>query len=269
MKPLIGKRILVCGKGGSGKSSIVALLAQVFQSNDYPVLLIDGDASNPGGLIRLMTGDTISPQPLIEYFGGREKVMCPVDDPSPLTRTDDSRSLVDEHIRLSEIPPEYYIRKNNIILFQVGKIQKAYEGCDGPMSKITRDFIVEGNHLTLIDVEAGIEHFGRGIEKNVDVVLIVVNPVFESFEVARRVHELSKSMGIKHTLTILNAVRDPDTEQIMKRNLSANGIDIAGSVSYDEEIFKSGIEGKEIGYCNAFDEIGYIVTKLETLYNHD
>lgn len=128
MKTLIGKRILVCGKGGSGKSSIVALMAHVFQSKDYPVLLIDGDASNPGGLIRLMTGDNMAPQPLIEYFGGREKVLCPVDDPSPLTRTSDSRSLIDEHISLDEIPPEFYILKNNITLFQVGKIQKAYEG---------------------------------------------------------------------------------------------------------------------------------------------
>jgi len=55
MKPLIGKRILICGKGGSGKSSIVTLMAQVLEKKGYPVILIDGDASNPGGLLRLVT----------------------------------------------------------------------------------------------------------------------------------------------------------------------------------------------------------------------
>jgi CO dehydrogenase maturation factor len=242
MKPLIGKRILVCGKGGSGKSSIVTLMAQVCRSKDYPVLLIDGDASNPGGLIRLITGNSASPKPLIEYFGGREKVLCPVDDPSPLTRMNDSRSLIDQKISLGEIPKEYYIRKNDITLFQVGKIQTAYEGCDGPMSKITRDFIVQGDHVTLIDVEAGVEHFGRGIERYIDIVLIVVNPVFESFDVARRVYELSKSMGIVHTFTILNSVHDSETEKRMRMHLSGDGICIVGSVPYDNEIFTSGME---------------------------
>ena len=51
---LIGKRILVCGKGGSGKSSIVALMAKTFSTKDYQVVVLVGDASNPGGLARLM-----------------------------------------------------------------------------------------------------------------------------------------------------------------------------------------------------------------------
>ena len=53
---LIGKRILVCGKGGSGKSSIVSLLANVLASKGYKVMVLDGDASNPGGVARLMFG---------------------------------------------------------------------------------------------------------------------------------------------------------------------------------------------------------------------
>lgn len=268
MKPLIGKRILICGKGGSGKSSIVTLMAQVLEKKGYPVILIDGDASNPVGLLRLVTGGTVRPLPLIEFFGGREMVLCPVDDPAPLTRIDGSRALIDEPIQIDEIPSCYYIRDNNLVFFQVGKIKKAYEGCDGPMSKITRDFIVEGDFITLIDVEAGVEHFGRGIEKNVDAVLIVVNPVFESLEVAKRVYELCTSMQIEYATVILNSIQDDDTEKMIRNNLTKNNIDILGSVRYSHKIFSSGLKGTAIGYCGAYEEMRNIIDTLEALYNH-
>ena len=53
---LFGKRILVCGKGGSGKSTVITLLANALSKKKYEVVVLDGDASNPGGLARLLFG---------------------------------------------------------------------------------------------------------------------------------------------------------------------------------------------------------------------
>ena len=50
-KPFLKKRILICGKGGSGKSSITTLIARVLKNKRYKVLALDGDASNPEGLL--------------------------------------------------------------------------------------------------------------------------------------------------------------------------------------------------------------------------
>jgi CO dehydrogenase maturation factor len=266
MKPLVQKRILICGKGGSGKSSIVSLMAHVLQTREYRVILLDGDASNPGGLARLVLGDTQGPKPLIDFFGGREKVTCPVDDPSPLTRLNNSASLVEIHIGIDEIPQEYFIRKDNIVLFQVGKIQKVNEGCDGPMSKITRDFIVRGDNITLIDVEAGIEHFGRGIERYVDAVLIVVDPTFESFEIADRVDTFCRSMGIENCMAILNGMHNAEMEVMMRNALTTKGLNILGSVMYDNEVFKAGLEGSALGLCTAAVEIDTLIDILENLF---
>jgi len=136
------------------------------------------------------------------------------------------------------------------------------------MSKITRDFIVAGDFITLIDVEAGVEHFGRGIEKNVDAVLIVVNPVFESLGAAKRVYELCTSMNIEHATVILNSIQDDDTETMIRNNLVKNNINILGSVRYSQEIFTSGLKGTAIGYCSTYEEMRDIIDSLEALYNY-
>jgi len=269
MKPLSGSRILVCGKGGSGKSSIVTLMANVFQEKDYKILLLDGDASNPGGLARLALGLKNGPKPLIEFFGGRDKVECPVDDPAPLTRNNDYWPIPERHIDLAEIPPDFYVQKENITLLQVGKIQRAYEGCDGPMSKVTRDFIVDGDYVTLIDVEAGIEHFGRGIEQNVDVVLITVDPTFESFAIAERVAKLCRLMEIDRVWTILNAVPSGEIESVMIRELQKREVEILGFVRHDPKIVKAGLEGTAISRCKATEELIEIIEKLEHHFNKD
>lgn len=87
------------------------------------------------------------------------------------------------------------------------------------MSKVTRDFIVKGEQVTLIDIEAGLEHFGRGVEKNIDVVLVLNDPTFESFLIAEKVNKLCRSMGIKKVWSILNKVQSEEMESLMVKEL--------------------------------------------------
>ena len=263
MKMLKNKRILICGKGGSGKSSVVSLLAKSLIKKGYQVILLDADASNPGGLFRLLSNKKNAPIPLIEFFGGREKVTCPSDDPSPLTRINNNLPIKESGIDLSEIPEEYYFRKNNLTLFQIGKIREACEGCDGPMSKVARDFIVKGDFVTLIDVEAGIEHFGRGVEQNVDIVLTIVDPTFESFIIAEIVSKMTLYSSNKNVWAILNKVDSKGTEVIMQNSLRKRGINFLGSIGFDKEIYKSGFEGKIIKECKAEKKVDGIIKKLE------
>jgi CO dehydrogenase maturation factor len=265
MYPLENKRILVCGKGGSGKSSFVALMGEVLREKNYKVILIDGDASNPGGLTRLAGGVKTPPKALISFFGGREKVTCPTDDPSPLTRLTDLLPIPDAPIDLSEIPHDYYIEKDDLLLFQVGKIEKSCEGCDGPMSKINRDLSFKGKYVMLIDVEAGIEHFGRGVEKNVDMILVMVDPTLESFDTAGRVLNLGNSLGIEQVWAVLNKVDSVETESVMRKELSKRKVSVVGKIDLDTAIYKAGLEGTRIGSCAAAGQIKEIVQNLESL----
>jgi len=259
---LFGKRILVCGKGGSGKSTVITLLANALSKKKYEVVVLDGDASNPGGLARLLFGMKESVKPLIDFFGGREIVECPVDSPSILTRIDDEIPITKKHINISEIPEEYYVQRNGITLLQVGKINQPFEGCDGPMSKVTRDFIWEGDAVTLIDVEAGIEHYGRGIEKNVDQVIVVVDPTFESILIAQKVSILCQGMGIKNYGIIMNKISTNVLKLYIEQELFERGLDVYGLIKYDNSLFEAGLTGSSINSGVVMDDVEKIVGSM-------
>jgi CO dehydrogenase maturation factor len=259
---LNGKRILICGKGGSGKSTTVTLLANTLCNENGEVVVIDGDASNPGGLARLLFGLKGSINPLIEFFGGREKVECPIDDPSILTRLNDDIPITKRRINLAEVPGEYYVQKNGITLFQVGKINQPFEGCDGPMSKVTRDFVVGGNVITLIDVEAGIEHYGRGIEENVDMVIVVVDPTFESILIAQKVAILCQGMGIMKYGVIINKISTNVMKLYVEQELFERGLNVYGLVKYNRELFEAGLFGSSIDSAKAKNDVKKIVNNI-------
>jgi len=259
---LFGKRILVCGKGGSGKSTVITLLANALSKKKYEVVVLDGDASNPGGLARLLFGMKESVKPLIDFFGGREIVECPVDSPSILTRIDDEIPITKKHINISEIPEEYYVQRNGITLLQVGKINQPFEGCDGPMSKVTRDFIWEGDAVTLIDVEAGIEHYGRGIEKNVDQVIVVVDPTFESILIAQKVSILCQGMGIKNYGIIMNKISTNVLKLYIEQELFERGLDVYGLIKYNNSLFEAGLTGSSINSGVVMDDVEKIVGSM-------
>lgn len=266
MKPIAGKRILVCGKGGSGKSTIVALMADLLQKKGYETLVLDGDASNPEGLIRLMFGLGVNnePKPLLEFFGGLDVVTCPVDDPSPFTRTDDQVPVPEKRIDITqEIPPEYYIKKRGISLFQAGKIEAYGQGCDGPVEKVVRDFMVQGEWVSLIDMKAGIEHFGRKIPDTMDMILVVLDPTLESVSIAKRIEDFCKKTKMENFWLILNKISSKEMESMMMERLGELKSRVIGAVSYDSELVQRELSGGSLITGDARKDIEQIVDGLE------
>ena len=265
-KPLRGKRILVCGKGGSGKSTLVAVMATILQRKTYELIVLDGDASNPEGLVRLLFGLGVAgePKPLIEYFGGIDAVTCPVDDPSPLTRINDSKPVPENRIDLfKEISSEYYLQKGSMTLLQAGKIASYGQGCDGPLEKVVRDFMIEGDAVNLIDMKAGIEHFGRKIPDRMDIIFGVLDYTLESVSIANRMAEFCQEASINNFWLILNKIGSEEVKSMLMDKLGILRDRVLGSISYDQELIKAGLSGNALGECKAMEEVERIVERLE------
>ena len=123
-------KISVCGKGGSGKSSIVTLLANEARNRGYRALVVDSDESN-SGLYRMLGFDR-APVPLMELIGGKSSLKQKMNQPQVLAQAE---------IRLRDIPPEHMLEKDEICLVAIGKIFQSLEGCACPMGVLSREFL--------------------------------------------------------------------------------------------------------------------------------
>jgi CO dehydrogenase maturation factor len=244
-------KISVCGKGGSGKSTISTLLANEAQSRGCRVLVVDSDESN-SGLFRMLGFDQ-PPVPLMELVGGKKRVQSALK--SGFSSDDSGEGMTvmrQDSIKIDDIPPEHIMTKDSVNLVCIGKILQSLEGCACPMGVLSREFLkklsLEKNEIAVVDMEAGVEHFGRGVETSIDSVLMVVEPSFESVQLAERINSLSAGIGIKNIWAILSKVPSDTIASKLESTLLKQGIDTIGCIHYDNEIFHSSLEG--IGLAN-------------------
>ncbi|MDY6916391.1 MAG: ATP-binding protein [Chloroflexota bacterium] len=238
-------KISVCGKGGSGKSSVVALLAGEARSRGYRVLVVDSDESN-AGLYRLL-GFEKPPEPLMELVGGKKKIISTMRETPPDGLDARAAVLTREAIATDDIPAENMAQRDNLRLVSVGKILQALEGCACPFGVLSREFLkrlaLAKDEFVIVDMEAGVEHFGRGVETSVDAVLIVVDPSFESLELADRIRNLATGAGVAHVWAVLNKIPSDEMAARLEEDLRRRSVDIVGCIHHDAELFMSSLDG--------------------------
>jgi CO dehydrogenase maturation factor len=251
-------KISVCGKGGSGKSTVVALLANEAQARGYRVLVVDSDESN-AGLFRML-GFDYPPVPLMELVGGKKSLKQKMGQPSVLS---------EPWIATAHIPEQYLLQKNGLKLVAIGKILQSLEGCACPMGVLSREFLkkltLETDELAIVDMEAGVEHFGRGVETSIDSVLIVVEPPLESVNVGQKIYDLASGIGIKNVWAIMNKVPSEEIATRLKTELQERHIEAVGCIYFDADIFRSSLDGrisvKGVAVWEIKDVLGRILSK--------
>ena len=259
-------KISVCGKGGSGKSTITTLLAKEAQTRGYRVLVVDSDESN-SGLFRMLGFDQ-PPVPLMELVGGKRNVQRSMRNgfSSGDSEQQGLRVMRQESIKVDEIPPEHIMTKDNLQLVCIGKILQSLEGCACPMGVLSKEFLkklsLEDDQIVVVDMEAGVEHFGRGVEQSIDSVLIVIEPSFESLQLAERINSLSSGIGIKNIRAVLNKVPSEEIASKLKSELGKRGLETVGSIPYDAEIFRSCLEGLSLTNGSAGNQIRDVFDSL-------
>ncbi len=228
-------KISICGKGGSGKSALTALLAMGALEKKRQVLVVDSDESN-SGLFRAL-GFEQPPVPLMEMTGGKTKLKKKMSQNSVLNAP---------VIRTEDIPDPYMQKRNGLTHVSIGKILQSLEGCACPMGVLCREFLKKlrlgENEIALVDMEAGIEHFGRGIDTQIDAVLVVVDPSYESIALAEKIRHLFKHNPDK-VWAVLNKIDSKPHSAKMTGELHKRGVQIIETVPYDPEIFDAGLNG--------------------------
>jgi CO dehydrogenase maturation factor len=91
-----------------------------------------------------------------------------------------------------------------------------------------------------MDMEAGIEHLGRGTTKGIDLMIVVVEPGMRSIETARRIKGLAEEIGIRHLAAVVNKGTSVD----VRPKLAEIGISVLGEIPYSSELMVADFEGK-------------------------
>jgi CO dehydrogenase maturation factor len=256
-------KICITGKGGCGKSMVAVLLSKVLAARGYKVLLVDADESNLG--LQRLLGMKNEPKPLLEYLGGKPAIQKNMMQAFKQSTGEPKMVILPQaSISLTDIPPDYISSVNGIRVLKIGKIEHSMEGCACPMGALARDFldklVLGEKEVVITDHEAGLEHFGRGVERGVDIVLIVVDPSFESVLLAEKISSLSKGLGVRAVVTLNRAT--PDVVDEMKKELKQRGLEIAGSIGYDPEVFRSCLKGEPLSAVQAERDVEVLIDAI-------
>ena len=211
------RKIAVCGKGGSRKSTVTALLSDALSELGYECLVIDTDHSN-NGLYRKL-GLREEPKPVFDAEAGAVR---------------DAAWMQAETIDFADIPEQVAPYCGTRRLLASGKISDPLQGCACAMSTCAQLLLQrlepDPRQLVIADQEAGVESFGRGIETACDTVLIVVEPSMESLELAKKIQDMAQGLGIRRVRAILNKIEDPEQAEFMIERLCENDIRYLGAL---------------------------------------
>jgi CO dehydrogenase maturation factor len=246
------QRISVCGKGGSGKSTVVALITDEFCARGRRVVIVDSDESN--ACLHWMLGLDSPPRPLVELIGGRDNVRRGLEEPEASEERAQVTVLARPQFTTADLPREYVVQSDGRTFVTVGKIHQALEGCACPLGLLSREFLrrlrLAANEMLIVDMEAGIEHFGRGIETSLDAVVVVVEPSLESVLLAGKVKRLAVESGAKFAGAVLNKVPSPEVEATLAAQLHGEGVRILGTLRNHPEVVRASLAGSRVPRCS-------------------
>ncbi len=247
-------KISICGKGGSGKSTLVTILANQARTKGFRVLVVDSDESNSG--LYKMLGFENPPVPLMELVGGKSKLKKSMNKPNIFNQ---------DKIFTRDIPLQNIQKNDNLTLVSIGKILQSLEGCACPMGVLNREFlkklVLEDKEIALVDMEAGVEHFGRGVDEGIDRVLLIVEPSLESITIAERIKSLAAGLS-KKVYAVLNKIDSEDLETRLEGELKKRDIPVIGYIPSDKAVFEACLEGRALNQGAAFQSAGRVLDAL-------
>jgi len=248
-------KIEISGKGGCGKSTLSVLLARSMKKLGYRVLLVDGDESNIG--LANITGIR-EPKHLLDYLGGKKEFKAKLNQTMML---DNPAGLFSGKQTIDDLPKECISTGDDgLEMLVIGKIHHIGEGCACPMGVLSKKFLASletgEKEVVLVDSEAGVEHFGRDIVGQCDLILGVVDPTAESFDLAKKMQAMA-SKADKNISFVLNKV-EPAIEDFMKNKMDSGNI--IGMIPKDHSIFMESLEGMKL--TKTIPEIDEICKKI-------
>ncbi len=209
-------KIAITGKGGVGKTTLTSLLAYIYAQRGHKVLAIDAD---PNANLAAALGMPPEIADKIVPIAEMEALIYERTGAKP----GEYGGFFKLNPRVDDIPDRFSADWRGVRLLVMGTIKGGGTGCVCPESALLKNLVthlfLQRTEVVIMDMEAGIEHLGRGTAKAVDAMIVVVEPGRRSLQTARTISRLAADIGIEEVYIVGNKVRDQADQNFIAENL--------------------------------------------------
>jgi CO dehydrogenase maturation factor len=231
-------KIAITGKGGVGKTTLAAVLARLYAAEGRTVLAVDVDPdANLGLALGFSAEETAALTPvsaMSELIAERTRAS-----------SDGLGKFFKINPRVDDIPDRFSREKHGVKLLVMGTVETGGGGCVCPehimLKRVISHLVIGRDEVVIMDMEAGLEHLGRGTAGMMDRFIVVVEPGERSVQTFHKVKSLAADLGVKKIGVVANKIRGEEDEVFLRDRIP--GDELLGFIRYSEGVIAADRQG--------------------------
>ena len=229
-------KLAITGKGGVGKTTLSSTLARLYADEGRTVLAADVDPDANLGLALGLTEDAVNS-------------IVPVSKMKQLakerTGANDLNSFYKLNPEVSDLPDKLAKEINGVKLLVMGTVDTGGSGCVCPehvmLKALLSSLVFRKDDVVIMDMEAGLEHLGRGTASMVDQFIVVIEPGARSVQTYEKVKKLAADLGIHRVSVVANKIRDDSDRAFVRSRVPEENL--LGFIPYDADVIDADRKG--------------------------
>ena len=251
-------KVAVTGKGGVGKTTLSSTLARLYADEGRTVLAADVDPDANLGLALGLTEEEVNS--IVPVSKMKELAM-------ERTAANESRTFYKMNPYVADLPDKLAKEINGVKLLVMGTVDTGGAGCVCPehvmLKALLSNMMFRKDDVVVMDMEAGLEHLGRGTASMVDQFIVVIEPGARSVQTYEKVKQLAADLGIHEVNVVANKIRDESDREFIRQRIPEENL--LGFISYNAVVIdadRRGLSPYDVS-PTAVEEIRLIKAKMD------